>query len=79
MIRTLLENRLVLFDLRWDDWSDILQAAQNLSIAELVRAADEAAKQAVLANTSQIEKENLRSAILEQQNRTHQPSLKTSV
>lgn len=65
MMRRVLETRLVLFDIQWNDWSEILNAAQHLSLAEIVRAADEAAKQAVLLNTEKIDQENLRATILE--------------
>ncbi|MEG4533368.1 AAA family ATPase [Microcoleus sp. D2_18a_D3] len=65
MIRRLLETRLVLFDLQWNDWSEILNAAQHLSLAEIVRAADESAKQAVLFQDEKIDKENLLATILE--------------
>lgn len=65
MIRRLLETRLSVFKTQWSDWSEILDAAQGLSLAEIVRAADEAAKQAVLSNTKEIGEETLLSAILE--------------
>jgi SpoVK/Ycf46/Vps4 family AAA+-type ATPase len=65
MMRRLLKTRLSVFKIQWNDWSKILDAAQGLSLAEIVRAADEAAKQAVLSNTEEIAKENLLSAILE--------------
>lgn len=65
MIRRLLETRLSVFKIQWNDWSEILDAVQGLSLAEIVRAADEAAKQAVLSNTEEIGEENLLSAILE--------------
>jgi len=65
MIRRLLETRLSVFKIQWSDWSEILDAAQGLSLAEIVRAADEAAKQAILSSTEEIGEENLLSAILE--------------
>lgn len=67
MVRCLLETRLSVFKTRWNDWSEILNAAQGLSLAEIVRAADEAAKQAVLSNTEEIGQKTLLSAILERQ------------
>ena len=42
-----------------------MNATQGLNLAEIVRAADEAAKQAVLSNTEEIGEETLLSAILE--------------
>jgi len=65
MTHRLLEVRLSVFNTQWSDWSDILDAAQDLSLAEIVRAADEAAKQAVLSDTEEIGEETLLSAILE--------------
>lgn len=65
MIHRLLETRLSVFKTKWSNWSGILNAAQGLSLAEIVRAADEAAKQAVLSNTEEIGEETLLSAILE--------------
>jgi len=59
MIRRLLATRLILFDIQWNDWSEIVNAARQLSPAEIVRAADEAAKKAVLSRTDKIEKDNL--------------------
>lgn len=78
MIQTLLENRLVLFEIAWNDWSEILSISRDLSLADLVRAADEAAKQAVLSNSDRIHKENLVYAILERKNITTQRSLTAS-
>jgi SpoVK/Ycf46/Vps4 family AAA+-type ATPase len=65
MICRLLETRLSVFKIQWNDWSGILDAAKGLSLAEIVRAADEAAKQAILSSTEDIGEENLLSAILE--------------
>jgi SpoVK/Ycf46/Vps4 family AAA+-type ATPase len=67
MIRRLLETRLSMFDTQWRDWSKILKAAQGLSLAEVVRAADEAAKKAVLSDTEKIGEKTLLAAILERQ------------
>jgi SpoVK/Ycf46/Vps4 family AAA+-type ATPase len=71
MIRRVLETRLILFDLQWNDWSEIWNAAENLSLAEIVRAADEAAKQAVLLNKDKIDHSNLLSTILERRKINH--------
>jgi SpoVK/Ycf46/Vps4 family AAA+-type ATPase len=67
MIRRLLETRLSVFETQWSNWLEILNAAQGLSSAEIVRAADEAAKKAVLSNTEKISEGTLLSAILERQ------------
>ncbi len=65
MIRCLLETRLSLFDTQKIKWEETLNASQGLSLAEIVRAADEAAKNAVLSNTEEIGEGTLLSAILE--------------
>ena len=49
MIHRLMETRLSIFDPQWRDRSKVLKAAQGLSLAEIARAADEAAKKAVLS------------------------------
>jgi SpoVK/Ycf46/Vps4 family AAA+-type ATPase len=67
MIHRLLETRLSIFDPQWRDWSKVLKASQGLSLAEIARAADEAAKKAVLSNTEKIGEETLLFAISERQ------------
>jgi len=74
MTRRLLETRLSIFGTQWSDWSEILNVAQGLSLAEVVRAADEAAKQAVLSNIEEIDEKALVSAIVERQQVSLQPS-----
>jgi len=74
MTRRLLETRLSIFGTQWSDWSEILNVAQGLSLAEVVRAADEAAKQAVLSNIEEIDEKALISAIVERQQVSLQPS-----
>ena len=78
MIQSILETRLVLFDLEWEDWSEILTTAENLSLADIVRAADEAAKQAILSHTDKINREHLLYAILDRKNMTRTPLLNAS-
>ncbi|MBO0349287.1 ATP-binding protein [Phormidium pseudopriestleyi FRX01] len=78
MIQSILETRLVLFDLEWEDWSEILTSAENLSLADIVRAADEAAKQAILSHTEKINREHLLYAILDRKNMTRTPLLNAS-
>jgi SpoVK/Ycf46/Vps4 family AAA+-type ATPase len=65
MIHCLLETRLSLFDTHRIKWEEILNASQGLSLAEIVRAADESAKNSVLSNTEEISGGTLLSAILE--------------
>jgi SpoVK/Ycf46/Vps4 family AAA+-type ATPase len=74
MIQHLLQVRFSVFDIQWDDWSEILNVAQGLSLAEVTRAADEAAKQAVLSGTEIISEKILISAILERQDAISQQS-----
>ncbi len=63
--KLILANRLAPFVTNEVEWERILQEAQNLSQAELTRAADEAAKNAVLKDTREISTEELLSAIQE--------------
>ncbi|MFP4122993.1 AAA family ATPase [Coleofasciculus sp.] len=70
MIRQLIRIRLVTFDIGWKDWSRIIDAADGLTQAEIVRATDEAAKQAILSNTKQVSEETLILAILERKDIT---------
>src|SRR5690606_13184296 len=52
--RGILESHLTGFDLKDLDWSRVLEATTGLSQAEVSRAADEAAKVAVLADSDEI-------------------------
>jgi len=61
----ILKSRLSKFDLLSMDWAEVLDAAQGLSQAELGRAADEAAKIAVLAGTDRITAPTLLETLLE--------------
>jgi SpoVK/Ycf46/Vps4 family AAA+-type ATPase len=74
MIQHLLQVRFSIFDIQWNDWTTVLNSAQGLSLAEVTRAADEAAKQAVLSSTEEISEKTLISAILERQDVTSQQS-----
>lgn len=64
-VRRLLLNRLTLFDTSVLDWSAVFESAAGLSYAEIARAADEAAKDAVLANVKQISLTSLIAALAE--------------
>jgi SpoVK/Ycf46/Vps4 family AAA+-type ATPase len=68
VIRRLIETRLLMFKPKFGDWKDILDAAKGLSPAEIIRATDEAAKQAVLSDTEEIGQQALVLAILERKN-----------
>ena len=63
--RKLIETRLAYFQINLGDWQQLLDTAEGLSQAEIVRAADEAAKVAVLSEKTSVSEENLLSAITE--------------
>lgn len=65
IIRELIESRLISFQIDWKDWSNILNQANGLAQAEIVRATDDAAKQAVLSNSQKVSEDSLISAIME--------------
>lgn len=68
IIIKLLETRLSNFKLKWDNWNPIIQTSKDLSQAEIVNAANEAAKIAVIDNSYSIEIESLLGAISKRQN-----------
>ena len=68
IIRRLIKARLLMFKPEYSNWEDILDAAKGLSPAEIIRATDEAAKQAVLSDTEKISQQALILAILERKN-----------
>lgn len=65
IIRELIESRLISFEIDWKDWSNILNQANGLAQAEIVRATDDASKQAVLSNSQKVSENSLISAIME--------------
>ncbi len=65
LIHQLIEARLVKFEPNFNDWTKIIDAAKGLSPAEVIRAADEAAKSAVLSKNKEICEKTLCLAILE--------------
>ncbi len=65
VVRKLLETRLACFHIEYVNWQHIVDTADGLSQAELVRAADEAAKVAVLTERDSISEETMISAIIE--------------
>jgi SpoVK/Ycf46/Vps4 family AAA+-type ATPase len=65
IIRELIESRLISFERGGLDWSKIIERASGLAQAEIVRATDEAAKQAVLSNSQKVSEDSLISAIME--------------
>lgn len=65
IIRELIEARLVTFKIGWKNWSKIIEQASGLAQAEIVRATDEAAKQAVLSDSEIVSEDSLILAIIE--------------
>lgn len=65
IIRELIESRLITFKIGWQDWSEIIDRANGLTQAEIVRATEEAAKQAVLSRSRKVSENSLISAIME--------------
>lgn len=63
MIRALIANRLSSFEIRQIQWPRVTSAARGLSHAEITRACDDAAKGAVLADTTKISTELLTRAL----------------
>ena len=65
IIRELIESHLITFKIGWQDWSKIIEQANGLAQAEIVRATEEAAKQAVLSSSQKVNENSLISAIME--------------
>lgn len=65
VVQGILQARLTDFDLQGVDWTAVLEAAGQLSQAEVARAADEAAKAAVLADEESMTSRNLLTALNE--------------
>jgi SpoVK/Ycf46/Vps4 family AAA+-type ATPase len=64
MTRALIKNRLASFNVSSIEWKRIDAAARGLSHAEITRACDDAAKEAVLSDTREISTTAIRSALL---------------
>lgn len=77
-VRPLIENRLSVFVTKRLSWPGIVEAAEGLSHADIVRAAEEAAKDAVLADTDVVSTVALIAALTERKTRrTVAPTLST--
>ena len=63
MIHTLIENRLSNFMLKNISWKSIINAAENMTHADIVKACEDAAKEAVLDEREQIRTNELKRAI----------------
>jgi SpoVK/Ycf46/Vps4 family AAA+-type ATPase len=70
LAQALMKSRLANFELRELHWSELLAEGEGLSQAELVRASDDAAKDAVLAESNIVAHDRLLAAIRERK-RTH--------
>jgi SpoVK/Ycf46/Vps4 family AAA+-type ATPase len=67
VVRGIIESHLASFKLETLDWPPVLDAASGLSQAEIARAADEAAKLAVLGDVNQVGTPALLAALAERQ------------
>ncbi len=65
LIVTVLRSRLTAFDTRAVDWPRVAEVAQGLSQADIVRAAEDAAKSAVLDDAAGMDTERLMRAVNE--------------
>jgi len=63
MVRALIENRLSSFDIAGLDWSSVAKLSVGLSHAEVTRACDEAAKEAVLEDCTSVDTSMLKEAL----------------
>jgi SpoVK/Ycf46/Vps4 family AAA+-type ATPase len=63
MVRSLIENRLSSFDIAGLDWSGVAKLSVGLSHAEVTRACDEAAKEAVLEDRTSVDTRMLKEAL----------------
>jgi len=68
VVRKLLETRLACFQVEWENWQHIIETSIGLSQADLVRAADEAAKVAVILEQDSISEDTMISSIVERKN-----------
>jgi AAA+ superfamily predicted ATPase len=64
MIESLIKNRLSSFDVAELKWKRVTTAAKGLSHADVTRACDDAAKEAVLAESRLITTQNLTKSLL---------------
>ena len=67
----ILEARLSVFETKGIDWRKVVETASGLSQGELSRAADEAAKRAVLSDRTVITNEDLFASIAERKSASH--------
>lgn len=65
LIKKLIRSRLVMFTLDWKVWNNILNAAEGLSQAEIIRSITEVAKNAVLESRKVINEDEMIAVILE--------------
>ena len=65
MARRLIDNRLSIFDLRRFGWKSVLDAAKGMTPADIVKACEEAAKDAVLGDRHRVLAKDMRRALLQ--------------
>ena len=65
MARRLIGNRLSTFDLKRFGWKSVLDAAKGMTHADIVKACEDAAKDAVLSNCQRVLAKDLRRALLQ--------------
>ena len=65
MARRLINNRLSTFDLKRFGWKSVLDAANGMPPADIVKACEEAAKDAVLSNRRRVLAKDVRRALLQ--------------
>jgi len=65
LVTQVLQDRLATFDIPNVDWDQIAVQGEGLSHGDLVRAAEQAAKQAILSNTDSVDHEMIESALKE--------------
>jgi SpoVK/Ycf46/Vps4 family AAA+-type ATPase len=64
MIQQLIENRLINFSIKHVDWKIIIETAINMTHADIVKACEDAAKEAVLNERKQIRASDLKQALI---------------
>jgi hypothetical protein len=70
LVEALLRARLDRFDTRGLDWREVAEQASGLSQAEIVRAADDAAKSTLLRDAKRITSDALIEALMERRRAT---------
>lgn len=72
MVHQLISNRLAVFDMKRLGWKSVIDSANGLSHAEIVHACEDAAKEAILADTRHISTAMLKRAMKHRERHTDQ-------